>query len=324
MDLKIPGIHHITAIASDPQRNLDFYTQVLGLRLVKLTVNFDAPDTYHFYFGDGAGHPGSILTFFPWPDAHRGLHGTRQATMIAFSIPAGSTGFWVDRLKQQGMSPSTPIDRFGEEVVPFVDPDGLQLELVAVDSPPATSSWEEGPVPPEHALGGFHGVTLLEEGFEATSALLKETFGFQLTHEAENRARFEALSDQYGRHIDLISLPDAPLGRLGAGIVHHVAWRAADEAQQLAWRERLIELEYDVTPVLDRQYFHSIYFREPGGVLFEIATDPPGFATDEQTDCLGSSLKLPPWLEPQRAELMRTLPTLHMPSPCPQLALSGD
>ncbi len=322
MEAKIRGIHHITAIASDPQRNLDFYTRVLGLRLVKLTVNFDAPDTYHFYFADASGHPGTILTFFPWPGARRGLHGTGQATMLAFSIPPGSLGYWSDRLKQHGTTVSSPFERFDEEGFAFQDPDGLQVELVASQSgaEPEAAIWEGSPVPVEMALRGFHGVTLMEEGFEATMELLKDTFGFREIAQVENRARFEAPSGQPGRRIDLISLPAAPVGRMGAGVVHHVAWRAAGDAEQLAWREKLVAKGLDVTPVLDRQYFHSIYFREPGGVLFEIATDPPGFATDEGIDCLGTSLKLPPWLEPVRREIASQLPALELPETCPEPA----
>jgi glyoxalase family protein len=322
MQQTINGIHHVTAIASNPQRNLDFYTQVLGLRLVKLTVNFDAPDTYHFYLADGSGSPGTILTFFPWPDARRGTHGTGQATMLAFSTPAGALGYWHDRLKSQGLTVSTPFRRFDEEGFAFQDPDGLQLELVAgyPGSDPEVEVWQAGPVPAEMALRGFHGITLLEEGFEATAELLTGVFNFYQTHEARNRVRFEAPSGQPGRKIDLISLPSAPAGRMGAGTVHHVAWRAADDAQQLSWRDTLIEKGLNVTQVLDRQYFHSIYFREPGGVLFEIATDPPGFTTDESIDCLGTSLKLPPWLEARRLEIARLLPDLLLPVGCPEPA----
>ncbi len=317
----IPGIHHVTAIASDPQRTLNFYTQMLGLRLVKLTVNFDDPETYHFYFGDARGHPGTILTFFPWPGVRPGRHGTGQADRLAFSIPSGSTGYWLERLENHGVTESKTFQRFDEEGLGFEDPDGLQLELIEDTMPePGVMAWEETSVPVEMALRGFHGITLLEEGFEATAELLRDTFGFRQTQEAENRARFEAPSTQPGRRIDLITLPAAPIGRMGAGIVHHVAWRAADDAQQLAWREELVNAGLDVTPVLDRQYFHSIYFREPGTVLFEIATDPSGFATDEEVGCLGTSLKLPPWLEPQRPEIRQRLPGLHLPVACPEPA----
>jgi glyoxalase family protein len=316
--MNISGIHHVTAIASDSQRNLDFYTQVLGLRLVKLTVNFDVPDTYHFYFGDEIGHPGTLLTFFLWPGTRQGRHGTSQATRTAFSIPPESTGYWIERLNQSGVTVESTSERFNEEVISFTDPDGLQLELVAGEESNQASPWLEGPVPPELAIRSFFGVTLMEEGFEATAELLSGPFGFQLAGEAEKRARFKAPSDQPGRFIDLVSLPNAPAGTMGTGTVHHVAWRTESDERQLAWREQLVNLGYDVTPVLDRQYFHSIYFREPGGVLFEIATDPPGFTTDESVDCLGSSMKLPPWLEPRRMQIERELPVIQLPNTCPE------
>ncbi len=317
--MNIPGIHHITAIAENSQQNLDFYTQALGLRLVKLTVNFDVPDTYHFYFGDEIGHPGTILTFFLWPGTRRGKPGTGQATRIAFSIPPESAGYWTERLNQFGVTIDGTSQRFDEEIISFLDPDGVQLELVAGEEMNQASPWLEGPVPPESAIQSFHGVTLMEEGFESTAELLTGTFGFQLVAEAEKRARFKAPSDQPGRFIDLVSLPSAPAGITGTGTVHHIAWRTESDERQSAWREQLVSLGYDVTPVLDRQYFHSIYFREPGGVLFEIATDPPGFTTDESADCLGSSMKLPPWLEPRRLQIERELPALRLPNVCSEL-----
>ncbi len=320
MDQTIPGIHHVTAIASDPQRNLDFYTKILGLRLVKLTVNFDAPDTYHFYFGDESGHPGTILTFFPWPAARRGLHGNGQASYLSFSIPTDSVDFWVDRLKQSGLASSGPTNRFDEVVIPVADPDGLQLELVASGEIPVATPWIGGPVNPDQAIYGIHGIALLEEGFEQTAGLLRDIFGFRQTNQEGFRTRFEAPSDQPGRFIDILCEPDLSPGMMSAGTIHHVAWRTSNAANQLAWRDRLVKSGLNVTPVLDRQYFHSIYFREPGGILFEIATDPPGFATDESTDCLGSSLKLPPWLEPNRGELAQLLPDLRLPMPCPEMA----
>jgi glyoxalase family protein len=283
--MKIPGIHHITAIASDPQGNLDFYTQTLGLRLVKLTVNFDDPGTYHLYFGDKAGTPGSILTFFPWPGAARGRHGNGQATVISFAVP--SLEGWSARLPDARL-----IQRFGGEVLSFTDPDGLELELV-----PSGGS-------------GFAGVTLSERGYEATAKLLLETFGYTLTATEGNRYRYTSTA---GNFVDLLCQPDARRGAMGAGTVHHVAFRAESDEIQKQWREDLVSLGFNVTPVLDRQYFHSIYFNEPGGVLFEIATDPPGFATDETPDKLGTHLKLPPWLEPARPDIEATLPVLRLP-----------
>lgn len=320
--MQISGIHHVTAIASDPQRNLDFYAHVLGLRLVKLTVNFDAPDTYHFYFGDAQGHPGTILTFFPWSNARLGIHGTGQADVLAFSIPPDSVSYWVNRLERHNVVPSSPFQRFDETGIAFRDPDGLRIELIAGPDGSAADSahWQDSFVPEEVALRGIHSVTLLEEGFEATVDLLQSVFGYEQANAAQDRYRFEAPSSEPGRKIDLISHPAAPIGRMGAGVIHHVAFRAQDDAQQLAWREMLVARGMDVTPVIDRQYFHSIYFREPGGVLFEIATDAPGFAIDEEYDCLGTSLKLPEWLEPRRSDIVDMLPELKLPILCPEAA----
>jgi glyoxalase family protein len=314
------GIHHITAIAGDPQRNLDFYTQVLGLRLVKLTVNFDDPGTYHFYFGDAAGHPGTILTFFPWQNVRRGRHGVGQVGVVSFSIPLNSVGFWSERLKKLGVSVSAPMRRFDDEVLGFVDPDGLRLDLVgnAADSEQA-EPWAGSPIPLEHSLRGFAAPTLLLAGFEQTSQLLQDSLGMTPPRGEGQRYRFAAGSGAGGQ-VDIDVRPNEPAGGMGAGIVHHIAFRAAGEEQQLAMRAALIDRGVDVTPVLDRQYFRSIYFREPGGVLFEIATDPPGFMTDETAQGLGASLKLPPWLETNRAQIENALPPLKLPEGQPRQA----
>lgn len=310
----IAGIHHITAIASDPEANLDFYTRILGMRLVKKTVNFDDPGTYHFYYGDATGAPGSILTFFPWPGARRGLHGTGQLSVTAFAIPRASLEYWRRRIKEQGISSALPVERFDEEVLTIYDPDGKQIELVAGLDEPLRGAWRDSPVPPEHALLRFHGAALSLQGFERTARLLTETLGFRLTREHGNRFRFEAGEGGPGAIVDLLCNPDAPRGWMGAGIVHHIAWRTPDDRQQLEWRGVLAGRNYDVTPVMDRQYFHSIYFREPGGVLFEIATDAPGFMIDESPERLGGALMLPPWLEPLRPRLEQTLPSLTIPA----------
>ncbi|MDQ6666509.1 MAG: ring-cleaving dioxygenase [Acidobacteriota bacterium] len=298
----IPGIHHVTAIASDPQRNLDFYTGVLGLKLVKLTVNFDDPGTYHFYFGNPLGEPGTILTFFPWPGTSRGRRGTGQAIATAFSTTAGSLDFWIERLNSQGIEVAEPEDRFGERVLTFSDPDGMALELVALAD-------GEG----DHAVSGFHSVTLSESGCEETAALLTGIYGFELAGQEGTRFRYIAPGTGLGKIVDLVCQPDARNGSMGAGTVHHVAFRAESDSIQAEWRVKLTEWGFNVTPVLDREYFHSIYFREPGGVLFEIATDPPGFAIDEPAGQLGTHLKLPPWEEPRRAELEAILPKLRLP-----------
>jgi len=311
------GIHHVTAIARDPQANVDFYAGVLGLRLVKRTVNFDDPGTYHLYYGDETGRPGTILTFFPWPMARRGTRGTGQATVTAFSVPEGSLGFWRERLAAHGVAHDEPARRFAEEVLTLLDPDGLKLELVAHAGAGEAEPWDGGPVPAEHAIRGFHGVTLAQQGYEATAELLTGPMEFEHAGEAGNRFRFMAAGEGPGRVVDVLCSPDLPPGRVAAGTVHHVAFRAADDADQLARREALAGRGLNVTPVLDRQYFHSIYFREPGGVLFEIATDPPGFTLDEPPEELGSALRLPPWLEPHRTRIEATLPPLSAPAGSP-------
>lgn len=310
----ISGIHHITAIASDPQRNLDFYTGVLGVRLVKLTVNFDDPGTYHFYFGNDTGSPGSILTFFPWPSVPRGSVGNGQVAAVAFAIPKASVTYWRTRLRRMQVFVDETGMRFGEQVVRFVDPDGLPIELVATASADATRGWKTGPVPAEHAICGFHSATLAEEGYEKTAKLLVDVLGLRFVANEGNRYRYAAPStDGPGTMVDVVCAPDSRLGELGAGTVHHIAWRTSGDAEQRAWRTDLIRSGYNVTPIVDRAYFHSIYFREPGGILFEIATDSPGFAIDESQEHLGERLMLPKWLEPQRLELEQRLSALRLP-----------
>jgi glyoxalase family protein len=314
MNNKIRGLHHVTAIASDPQRNLDFYVGLLGLRFVKRTVNFDDPGTYHFYFGDKRGNPGTILTFFPWPNARRGTRGTGQIESTAFAVSPNSIGYWVERLKDQHVAAEKTSPRFGEEVLRFTDPDGLLLELVASNSPAPVEPWPDGPIPAEHALHGFHSVSAALEGYERTARLLTESFGYRLIGQSGNRFRFVTRDDTApGRIVDLICLPDAQIGRVAAGSVHHIAFRAKDDAEQLQWRGHLVSLGYNVTPVIDRTYFHSIYFREPGGVLFEIATEPPGFTSDETIEELGTHLHLPPWMESSRSQIEEILPPIQVP-----------
>lgn len=309
----IPGIHHITAIAGDPQRNVDFYVGALGLRMVKRTVNFDDPGTYHLYYGDESGRPGSLLTFFPWPGAPRGRIGSGQATATSYSIPSDSVGFWLERLKRHDIAARGPEGRFGDQVISFSDPDGLQIELAAPQEPDPRSPWRDGPVPAEQAIRGFHGVTLLEERPEGSVKLLIDTMGFRASGEAGGRRRYVTGGGGSGSIVDLVAASGSPRGIVAVGTVHHVAWRARDDAEQEAWRTKIADLGYSVTPIIDRKYFRSIYFREPGGVLFEIATDAPGFAIDESPERLGTSLVLPPWLEPRRAELEAVLPAIRMP-----------
>jgi glyoxalase family protein len=316
---KIPGLHHVTAIASDPQRNLDFYVGMLGLRFVKRTVNYDDPATYHFYFGDNRGTPGTILTFFPWPGARRGIRGTGQVEATAFAIPSNSIGFWLDRLKEHHVAAEETRPRFGEEVIRFLDPDGIVIELIGLAADELTANntklWPHSPVSPEHAVHGFHSVSAALEGYEKTARLISETFGYHFADESGNRFRFISSDDSApGRIIDLLCRPDTATGRVAAGSVHHIAFRAKDEAEQVQWREYLVDLGYNVTPIVDRTYFHSIYFREPGGILFEIATEPPGFMLDENLEELGMHLRLPAWMEPARSQIEEILPPIRVPA----------
>jgi glyoxalase family protein len=303
MDTRIEGIHHVTALAGPPQQNLDFYGGVLGLRLVKTTVNFDDPGTYHFYFGDPVGSPGTILTFFPWPGASRGRIGNGQVTATSFRAAKGSLDAWQERLAASDADVAGVTERLGEHVLSFRDPDGLQLEIVEWDG----ESHTHGP----DVLHGFSGVTLELEQTEWTMRLLVETLDFIPVGEERDRLRFRAPGEGPGVVFDLVRRPGARRGSVGVGVVHHVALRVPDENAQQAWRERLIEAGLHVTEVADRTYFRSIYFREPGGVLFELATDAPGFLVDEPEEALGDALMLPPWLEPRRAEIERRLPPIE-------------
>lgn len=312
------GIHHITAIAGDPQRNLDFYTAVLGLRLVKLTVNFDDPETYHFYFGNEEGAPGTILTFFPWPAARHGVVGSSQVTAISFAIPSGSVAYWRSRLSTHGVAFADAGERFGEPVLAIADPAGLPLELIPTARVDASLAWKSGPVDAEHAIRGFHSATISEEGYEQTARLLTETMGFTAVENDGNRFRYQATGGGHGSLVDVLCAPAGQIGRLGTGTVHHIAFRVANDAEQRDWRAELARQHYNVTPVIDRQYFHSIYYREPGGVLFEIATDPPGFAIDEPREHLGERLMLPPRYERARETLERVLPPVIVPAAGPK------
>lgn len=311
------GIHHVTAIASDPQRNLDFYAGVLGLRFVKRTVNFDDPTTYHFYFGDEAGHPGSILTFFPWPDARHGRQGAGQIAVISFAIAPSAVGFWLERLLKHHVPFEQPITRFDDErVIAFKDPDGLLLELIAHPSVEQRPGWGHASISQEHAIRGLYSITLWEEGHTKTAHLLTERLGFHPVREQGSIYRYAA-EGEIGTIIDLRVVPGLWSGVMGAGVIHHVAFRAHDDTIQMAVRETLAADGYNITPQLDRDYFRSVYFREPGGVLFEIATDAPGFTIDEPLDQLGRSLKLPAWLEPRRFEIEALLPNIHLPIDLP-------
>lgn len=313
MSPSISGIHHITALASDPQANLSFYTETLGLRLVKRTVNFDDPGTYHLYYGDETGSPGTILTFFPWPGARRGSRGVGQATVTAFSVPTGSLGFWQERFAARGVPHEAPHPRFEEEVLTFLDPDGLKLELVAHAGAEERVPWSGGGVAERHAVRGFFGTTLLQRNLAPTAEVLTTGMGLTAVATAGQRSRYAAAAGRAGSVVDLLLRPDGERGRIAAGTVHHVAFRVADDAAQGEMQGHLETLGILTTEVKDRQYFRSIYFREPGGVLFEVATDSPGFAIDEPVATLGQALQLPPWLEAQRTRIEPALPplTLH-------------
>lgn len=309
---RILGIHHVTAITADGQKNIDFYCGVLGLRLVKVTVNFDDPQSYHLYYGDELGRPGSIMTFFVWPDARRGRQGLSQVTSTAFAIPIDSFDYWRKRLSEVAHVECVSTTRMGGSVIEFHDWDGMQLELVARTDSDTRFSWANGPIPVEHALCGFHSVTLSVDGFELTARLLADSMGFSKIAEKENRFRFTG-SGAGAEVVDVLCMPGGAVGTLGAGVVHHVAFRAENDASQTRWRELLVRAGLNVTPVIDRKYFHSIYFREPGGVLFEIATDNPGFTVDETADLLGTSLQLPPQYEKARSVIESALPQLRLP-----------
>jgi glyoxalase family protein len=308
MKTPIVGLHHVTAIASDPQRNLDFYTQVLGLRFVKRTINFDDPGTYHFYFGDDIGTPGTILTFFPWAGVGPGRRGAGETIATAFSIPVGSLGYWRERMKSKGIA-TAENEYFGATHLSFGDPDGMVLELVEHAEANPTSAPRFSDVPAEHAVQGFFGTTLLEASLVRTEALL-DVMGYRKLGDQASRSRYAPEGNARGRFLDVVIDKEARPGRMGAGTVHHIAFRTSDDAAQLDWQNELSRY-VQVTPVIDRTYFHSIYFREPGGVLFEIATDSPGFLIDEPVESLGEELRIPAWFEPQRAAIeARVLPII--------------
>src|SRR5919106_2396788 len=309
----IKGLHHVTAVTRDAQRNVDFYRNVLGQRFVKKTVNFDVPDTYHLYFADELGTPGSVLTFFAWPNMKRGTRGTGETIAVAYNIPANSMGFWQNHLKANGVELLPVEKRFDMDVLPFEDPDGMRVELVASDTAPDIRDWEDGPIPQEHALRGFHSVTLWLDELEPTTDLLTHEMGYTYAEKEGDRYRFTGVPGTLGSILDILHQSnrpdDTPVEAVfGAGSIHHIAFRVPTDEEQLEYQSALRAAGYGVTPVRDRSYFHSIYYREPGGVLFEIATEGPGFAIDEPLDILGESLKLPEWFEPNRSVIEQELP----------------
>ena len=306
------GLHHVTAIASDPQANVDFYTRTVGLRLVKQTVNFDAPDSYHLYYGDELGSPASLLTFFPWPGVRRGRLGAGMMTSTAFSVPESSLGWWHERLQRLGVDVDPPRSRDEEELLTFRDPDGMVIDLVASVGD-TRSGWDGvADIPAEHAVRGLHAITLSEQQLDPSAAMLTELLGLDLAASDGERSRFGMPAGAAGGLVDVLA-GVRERGQQAGGTVHHVAFRAPDLATMTTWQAELVSRGVRVTEILDRQYFKSIYFREPGGVLFEIATDTPGFATDEPLLELGRTLKLPPWLEPDRDQIAASLPPLRLP-----------
>lgn len=307
--MKLRGIHHITAIASDPQTNVDFYTQVLGLRFAKRTVNFDDPSTYHLYYGDRTGRPGTAITFFAWPGARRGTRGTGQVNATSFAVPKNSLEYWKARLEEQHVFSETLPPRFEAAALRFTDPDGLMLELIESTLLDEVDLKYESDVPNKFAIHGFHAPTLEVSRATKTGKILS-ALGFELIGEENARKRFSVDRKSTSAFVDLVDRPEGQFGINSAGTVHHIAFRCADEKEQLKWREQILELGLHVTPVINRFYFHSIYFREPSGILFEIATDQPGFTADESAAHLGQTLKLPPQYEPHRAEIERVLPPI--------------
>jgi glyoxalase family protein len=302
----ITGIHHVTAVCSDAQKNIDFYIGVLGLKLVKKTVNFDGPDVYHFYYGDETGSPGSILTFFPYQGLVNGRHGKGMLNTTTFSVSTSSLNFWLERLERFSVACKKPQERFeGEIVVYFEDEDGLGLELVFNDRD-KRKGFTSGHIPQEHSIKGFYNVEIWEEGYERTAALLTEQLDHTLIVETGNRFRFAA-NDSPGNYVDILCAPDSMKGLAGSGTVHHIAFATPDKEAQSEVRLRIIKRMLNPSPVLDRNYFTSIYFREPGGVLFEVATSGPGFAVDEPLEHLGEALKLPDQYEENRAQIEKTL-----------------
>ena len=307
----ILGLHHITAIAGNATRNFDFYTRVLGLRLVKKTVNFDDPHTYHLYYGDQIGSAGTILTFFPWEGMQSGRRGSRQVTEIGYSVPENSMDFWLKRFDENNIIYNKVSEKFGEPYLTFLDPDGLKFELTASKTTDTRLPWETDQISADNATRGFHNVTITTNKLQPTADVLTHLFGYKLSQSHVNRYRF--MTDAVGQAnlIDLIEVPGESVGHVAAGSVHHVAFRVKDEQVLMEFRDKIISAGLSITEKIDRNYFYSLYFREPGGVLFEIATENPGFAVDESVDMLGSTLKLPAQYEHRREEIIRHLPNLH-------------
>ena len=310
MSVSPHGIHHVTAIARDPQQNVDFYTKVFGLRLVKQTVNFDAPHIWHLYYGDEQGSPASILTFFPWPGVSRGREGSGLTTATSFSVPEASLGFWSKHLAGLKIDWSWGKDSSGHDLIEVRDYDGMRLQLVGTVGD-ARSGWDGvADIPAEHAVRGLHSVELSETQIDPTAGMLQNLLGMNLSSESSGKANFQMATGESGAKVEVLG-GVADRGLQAGGTVHHVAFRAPDLPTMELWQQELLGRGVGVTEIMDRQYFKSIYFREPGGVLFEIATDDPGFDIDEPLLELGKKLKLPPWLEPSREQIQQSLPEIR-------------
>ena len=304
MENKILGLHHITAIAGDAKRNFNFYSNILGLRFIKKTVNFDDPGTYHFYFGDEVGSAGTILTFFPWGEGiQQGRKGAGMATEIGYSVPKGSLDFWQKRFEQYNVIYNKPAEKFGEKYLTFLDPDGLKLELIESKTGDDRKPWETAEVKADVATRGFHNITLTLNSIKATAAILTEIFGYKLIEQDVNRYRYATDAVENAAIVDLVELAEEKRGHVANGSVHHVAFRVQNDEILMHFREKIEEYGLSITPQIDRNYFHSLYFREPGGVLFEIATENPGFTVDESLEELGQNLKLPEQYEADRAAI---------------------
>ncbi|SHG49632.1 glyoxalase family protein [Chryseobacterium oranimense] len=309
MENRILGLHHITAIADNAKRNLDFYTQVLGVRLVKKTVNFDDPGTYHFYFGNEEGTPGTILTFFPWEGIGKGTNGSGLATHIGYSVPKGSLEFWKNRLAQFNVAVEEG-EIFGEKLISFNDPDGLQLQFIESSTPDDRKVWTTDDIQDENALKGFHNITLTLKKADPTIKVLTDIFGYGLQKQEGERYRFATDAIETANLVDIIENDKVLAGRNAAGTNHHVAFRVKDDNVLMEFREKVLSAGLNITPKIDRDYFYSLYFREPGGILFEIATDNPGFTVDEPLNELGTNLKLPKQHEGLREKIEEVLPKL--------------
>jgi glyoxalase family protein len=306
----ITGIHHVTCIAGDPQENVDFYTGPLGMRLVKKSVNQDVPDTYHLFYADGEAHPGADLTFFPWPKLPPVQKGAGLGVEVSLAIPSGSLEYWSDRLSLAGVAMGESETRHGEQTLRLTDPHGLELALVETADPREFTAWDRSPVPAEHQIRGLHAVRLWEHDVAHTASFLVETLEFTAAGEERGWHRYAINGGGSGRHLDIRAMPNEPRGAWGTGGIHHVAWRVPDDATELAVRDRISKAKRRPTEVIDRFWFKSVYFLEPGGVLLEIATDGPGFMVDEDLATLGEHLVLPPWLEPHRDEIEDALPVV--------------